>query len=143
MTDYGVLAGEICGRNGCTGIIDEYEKGVCSCHINPPCPACTEPRAYCPECGWDERNDVVVKDWQRMDIDINSGASHVHYFERKLDSSKIDYVIKMHSNSSQICEGVCPLTATMNDVREKVKGSFGGRFEHFRDGKFKYIAYTD
>lgn len=26
---------------------------------------------------------------------------------------------------------------------ELVKGTFGGRFEYFRDGKFKYIAYTD
>lgn len=49
----GILKGEICGRDGCTGIIDAGEKeGCCSCHINPPCGYCTTQTEYCPECGW-------------------------------------------------------------------------------------------
>jgi len=28
-------------------------------------------------------------------------------------------------------------------VESVVKGTFGGRFEQFGGGKFKYIAYTD
>lgn len=28
-------------------------------------------------------------------------------------------------------------------VAKKVVGTFGGRFERFGGGKFKYIAYTD
>jgi hypothetical protein len=31
----------------------------------------------------------------------------------------------------------------MEDVRKEVDGTFGGRFEYFEDGKFKFIAYTD
>ena len=42
-----------------------------------------------------------------------------------------------------IKEGVYPEGMTKEQVREKVKGSFGGRFESFGNGKFKYIAYTD
>ena len=49
----------------------------------------------------------------------------------------------MHTGFSQICEGVYPKGTTMAEVEKKVRGSFGGRFEYFRDGKFKYIAYTD
>lgn len=143
MDNHGLSAGDVCRRNDCPGIIDEHEKESCSCHINPPCSACTEPRAYCPKCGWDESNDITVKDWNRMDICVETRMVHKHYFDRKLDSTKIDYVIKAHSNSSQICEGVYPLTATRGDVIKKVKGTFGGRFEYFRAGKFKYIAYTD
>ncbi len=138
-----MVMGEVCGRDGCNGIIDEHEKRGCSCHINPPCSACTEPRAYCSECGWDARNDIIVKDWERMDIDIATGMTKTHWSERKLDSTKIDYVIKSHTNSSQVCEGVYPMTATVDDVLDRVKGTFGGRFEYFRDGRFKYIAYTD
>ena len=141
--DYGVVAGDVCGRNGCAGIIDEHEKRGCSCHINPPCSACTEPRGYCPECGWDERNEIEVEDWQRMDVEVDIGRIEKHLFKRTLDSTKIDYVIKGHTHFSQICEGVYPLTATQDDVRKVVCGTFGGRFVYFCDGKFKYIAYTD
>jgi hypothetical protein len=24
----------------------------CSCHISPPCPACTDASPYCPTCGF-------------------------------------------------------------------------------------------
>ena len=60
-----------------------------------------------------------------------------------LDPRKIDYRILPHTGASQICEGVYPEGATMEQVLAKVKGTFGGRFSHFGDGKFKYIAYTD
>jgi hypothetical protein len=31
----------------------------------------------------------------------------------------------------------------MKDVEQVVKGTFGGRFEAFGDGRFRYVAYTD
>lgn len=42
-----------------------------------------------------------------------------------------------------IKEGVYPEHLTRQEVEKEVKGTFGGRFEHFGNGKFKYIAYTD
>lgn len=62
---------------------------------------------------------------------------------RPLDPRKIDYRISAHTNSSQICEGVYPEGTPIAEVLKLVKGTFGGRFEKFRDGHFKYIAYTD
>lgn len=52
---------EICMRINedglhCPGIIEAGERGGCSCHINPPCSACTEGILYCEECGWEEEN---------------------------------------------------------------------------------------
>lgn len=32
----GFEKGDKCNRDGCTGIIEEYERDVCSCHITPP-----------------------------------------------------------------------------------------------------------
>ena len=36
-------------------------------------------------------------------------------------------------------------TAKQNqsEIREKVKGTFGGRFTRFNDYSFEYVAYTD
>lgn len=62
---------------------------------------------------------------------------------RPLDDTTIDYQIKVHTNSSQICEGVYPEGTTQDEVRAKVNGTFGGRFEQFGNGRFKFIAYTD
>jgi hypothetical protein len=62
---------------------------------------------------------------------------------RELDPSKIDYHVYSHTNSSQRCEGVYPDGTTKAQILERVKGTFGGRFTHFGNGKFEYIAYTD
>lgn len=61
----GIYKGEKCNRNGCEGIIDEYEKdGGCSCHINPPCSYCEEDAAYCEACGWSGREEQL-ESWKR------------------------------------------------------------------------------
>jgi hypothetical protein len=62
---------------------------------------------------------------------------------RPLDNSKIDYRILVHSNSSQKCVGVYPEGTTQEEVRKRVDGTFGGRFEQFGGGTFTFIAYTD
>lgn len=62
---------------------------------------------------------------------------------RKLDPTKIDFHSLRHSSCSMIKRGVYPPGTTQHEVEEKVRGTFGGRFNYFRDGKFEYIAYTD
>lgn len=70
------------------------------------------------------------------------------FVERKprvLNRSQIDYRIETHSNSSQKCIGVFPIGTSREEVRKRVDGTFGGRFEKFDDktGDFIFIAYTD
>lgn len=142
--NHGLLKGDLCNRNKCKGIIDEYETDTCcSCHINPPCSHCTEDRNYCPVCDWQGKDDYI----QHMNgfVIHTDSKTHNHnsWKRRELDNSKIDYHILSHTNSSQICEGVYPEGTTREDVLEQVKGTFGGRFKHFGNGKFKYVAYTD
>jgi hypothetical protein len=69
---------------------------------------------------------------------------------RPLDPRKIDYRIKSHSNSSQLCEGVYPVgdspeaeASVRAEVEMRCRGTFGGRFQSFGNGKFSYVAYTD
>jgi hypothetical protein len=59
----GIDEDEKCDREGCQGIIVLPPVENCICHVstNPPCWRCTEPRLYCPVCGWEEANDLKLK----------------------------------------------------------------------------------
>lgn len=141
MSDPGVYEGEVCNRLHCRGIIDCHPVENCSCHICPPCGSCTAPRNYCPTCGWEEADDEPFNDFI-VNVDKATGV-HRTWALRPLDPTKIDWHSKSRTHFSMIKEGVYPEGTTATEVLEKVRGTFGGRFEYFRDGKFKYIAYTD
>lgn len=49
---HGIEEGDVCGRDGCLGVLEIEQPDNCSCHINPPCEACTNVKLVCPECGW-------------------------------------------------------------------------------------------
>lgn len=139
---HGSELGERCGRSGCAGIIKEHDGYGCSCHINPPCGSCIEPRAFCPTCDWHEKDDVKTQ-MNGFNIQQDRAGHFTTYQRRALDKTKIDWHVLSHTHSSQICEGVYPEGTTREQVLEKVAGTFGGRFEHFGRGTFKYVAYTD
>lgn len=109
----------------------------CSCHINQPCGSCTEVPLLCSECGWVDESEP-----ERF-VPVAPGLSMLERKPQPLDNTKIDYVCKMHGSSSMIKEGVYPEGATREEVRKVVDGTFGGRFDYFGNGKFKFIAYTD
>ena len=124
------------------GKLEYVRDGDCSCHISAPCSACVSMALECNKCGY--RPDEPEYD----DVPLSNPFAETFistrvYKPKPLDRTRIDYRIKPHSSSSQICEGVYPEGTTMREVEEVVRGTFGGRFERFRDGKFKYIAYTD
>ena len=114
----------------------------CSCHISPPCAACTNNQLKCDQCGY-QPEEPEYKDIPVTPSVYGIFLTQREYKPKPLDNSKIDYRIKMHTASSQICEGVYPEGVTRDEVENVVRGTFGGRFEYFGNGKFKYIAYTD
>ena len=138
--ELGYVEGDVCNRNGCHGIVAEHPVENCSCHIDPPCSECTSDRSYCSECDWEGKDDVRINDYVGY---VNNDSTYPMWTPRHLDPSKLDWHSKPHSNSSMIKEGVYPEGMGIKDVEKEVAGTFGGRFEYFRDGKFKYIAYTD
>jgi hypothetical protein len=143
MSDFGVCEGDTCFRNGCCGTIEVHPVEGCSCHISAPCSACTSPRNFCRVCSWQERDeDDTINDHSVKYSDRTQGIIQ-SWKPRPLDPRKIDYRTLSHTNSSQICEGVYPEGTTREEVLARVIGTFGGRFEYFKDGKFRYIAYTD
>jgi len=140
MTDFGQEEGDTCWRNGCQGRISVWPVENCSCHIHPPCGSCTEAREHCPVCDWRAKDDT---DYRFVPTEFYGLSIRETVKPTPLDPRKIDYRIKGHSNASQLCEGVYPETATMEEVELRVRGTFGGRFESFGNGRFRYIAYTD
>ena len=129
--------GDRCPEKDCEGHFEYIREKGCSCHISPPCSACTDAPLTCNECGHQPEEP------EHVDVPVAPGLSMREYKPRPLDNSKIDYRVKMHSNSSQLCEGVYPDGTTQEEVRKIVNGTFGGRFEKFDGGQFKFIAYTD
>jgi hypothetical protein len=45
--------GDLCPVRACDGILEPKPVENCSCHINPPCPACEGQVLWCPECTWE------------------------------------------------------------------------------------------
>ena len=139
----GIFKGEICNRDGCVGIIDEHEKeGSCSCHINPPCSYCTTDTAYCPICEWSAEEE-------RIEVENKRPKFNYEPYKTKtvddLDRTKIDWISYSHTHFLMIKEGVFPIGTSLSSIINKIRGTFGGRFEYFNPetGDFKYIAYTD
>ncbi len=142
--NHGFEKGHVCNRNKCNGIVEEAATELsCSCHINPPCGKCTDDRHYCPVCEWQAKDDRITE-MNGFDIHVDSKTQNFNSWKRReLDPTKIDYHTLVHTNSSQLCEGVYPEGTTQEQIIERVRGTFGGRFEQFGGGKFKYVAYTD
>lgn len=138
----GYTDGDTCNRAGCGGTIAFHPSENCSCHIAPPCFSCTEATAFCPACGWEEKDDPLCIR-EITTIHIGEPFSFVERTKRILDPTKIDYRIEMHSSALQKVIGVYPEGTTSQEVEARVKGTFGGRFNSFKDGRFEYIAYTD
>ena len=136
MNESGYTEGELCNRNGCTGVIKEHPVENCSCHINPPCSSCTSPRGYCESCGWEESEDEVVE--QKY-----TGRVFTPQPSRELDETKIDWKSFSHTHFSMIKRGVYPIGTPIEEIRKAVNGTFGGRFNYCDSGKFEFIAYTD
>ena len=141
QTTFGDEEGQVCWRDGCQGVIKCHPVENCSCHINPPCSACTDPKEYCPVCDWEaEKWNGSINGF---DVKQDKEGIISAWQPRPLDPRKIDYRTRSHTNSSQICTGVYPEGTTAAEVLALVKGTFGGRFNHFGNGKFEYVAYTD
>ena len=129
--------GDICGFEGCQGILEYVRQTSCSCHINPPCSACTDAPLVCGIC--EEEIETVFKmtSEKPWDIKIKTLAD--------LDKTKIDSVSQSHPRG-QMLVGVYPEGTTMKDIEKHIgycASERNGRFEQLGGGIFKFIEYTD
>lgn len=150
MSDINYGEGEVCGRTGCTGHIERHEVENCSCHLSPPCSACTAPLNFCPECDWEECDDPMPEPAAPTPAEIAGWATYKRRTLADLDGTKIDWIHVLHdSTCSMIKEGKFPAGTTMEELRKAINGTFGGSFqrltqpENGKPGYFKFLAYTD
>jgi len=150
----GSETGELCNRDGCKGVIEEHEKeGSCSCHINPPCSHCVDDTHYCPECNWHGIDDqkaygnispVTVAAYKKQCHEYSQARTD---FYKKYHSGdpveKLEYRIEVHTHFSQKVIGMFPVGMSRSEITDKIKGTFGGRYEKLGETRFEYIAYTD
>jgi hypothetical protein len=153
MEILGYVKGETCNRESCLGVIDATEKeGSCSCHISPPCGYCTEQTEYCPACEWsaseeEKRHQPTAEQLAAWERERNEWAARHEEFLKKFHSldpvSKFDYRAESHTHFSMRAYGMYPPDMTAAQIADHVRGTFGGRFTRFGNGRFEYIAYTD
>jgi len=158
--EIGYLKGETCNRDDCKGVIQEKESDYgCSCHINPPCSYCETSREYCSECDWDGQEEQVESHNKATNYFVSSGQEDYYTNQRKEQEKLNEIFYKKYRGELPITEfeyrhvstgyasmnkiGVYPEGITRSEVEKKVKGSWGGKFLHFGNGKFEYTAYTD
>lgn len=159
----GYCKGELCNRDGCTGIIKEKESdGGCCCHINPPCSYCETAREYCSECDWDAKEEYDKYENERLKavIEYNNRPEVIEsrrieedkrqkeeeeFWEMYTGKKPVDKYRprhKGHTHFSHIIYGIHP-NMTRSEIEKQVRGTFGGRFKSFTDHSFEYVAYTD
>lgn len=138
----GYFEGDKCARDGCGGIIELEEAKNCSCHLSAPCSSHANADMWCSECGWRAADDHRCAN-EISSIGLGGPLPTIETTRRVLDPGKVDWIAKSHSSCSMIKEGVYPEHLNHKDVEAVVRGTFGGRFESFGNGKFRYIAYTD
>lgn len=65
----------------------------------------------------------------------------------QFDPTRINWHSRGHTHFSMKKIGVAPASMSRSEVEEKLRGTFGGRFERWREAGshtwFEYIAYTD
>ncbi|MCM1170203.1 MAG: hypothetical protein NC324_09750 [Bacteroides sp.] len=142
-TTYGMSEGEICGRDGCKGIIAKRKiEGSCSCHINPPCAYCTTPKEYCPECGWDASEEIDYSD--HVEVTPFVYRTPKECFER-LKDGEFGYVVWNTFPGGMIVKGKHP-NMGMQEILKRLgcadKYSMA-QFKEFTDKEFKVSYYTD
>lgn len=151
MNELGYCEGDTCRRDGCEGTIQMRKAVNCSCHLSAPCSACTDARHHCDTCAWDEADEPAPSPEPVSQKEKDFWKAQQEEWERlrnmPLDNTKVSWRDFNHTHFSMIKEGVYPQSgddaADREMVANVVRGTFGGRFERFGGGKFKYIAYTD
>lgn len=138
----------------CEGVMERYDDRHCSCHINPPCSNCVDAVYRCSECSFTteppEPDHSWITDDMRAVWAAESAAREqrdrewVEFMHLPADAvTKLDYRKYEHTHFSMRIEGRYPPGMSSADVKKKVNGTFGGRFDYFDHGRFVFIAHTD
>lgn len=116
----------------------------CSCHISPPCSACTSNMLTCESCGWEFEPPPPTQTWRSAGPGIS--ISHTKRPSTELGDSKriFDYDYDSSSGSTMEYQGKCTPSVTTSDILNFFgSGTFGHRGPFISNGKFSFTKITD
>jgi len=123
----------------------------CSCHINPPCSACTNNRLTCNSCGWEELEPeytpaVPSKEqksyYEKWNREYEEAKKRGHTFPHGGRIFNVDY--DSSSGSTMEFTGQYEGPVTAEDIFNKIgDGTFGHRGPIMANGRFSYTKITD
>lgn len=121
----------------------------CSCHINPPCGACTEKLLTCDSCGWEFEPEPPpaptqsqVNSWAKYMEDMEAARQRGHAFSHGGRVFNIRY--DSSSGSTMVFSGQYEGPVTAKDIFDHIgDGTFGHRGPSLSNGRFTYTKITD
>ena len=122
----------------------------CSCHISPPCSACTDNRLTCDACGWEEPEPEPPPPptqserdgWARRQAEWEAARKRGHTFPSGGRIFNVDH--DGRSGSTMVFSGEYEGDVTAKDIFEYLgDGTFGHRGPYLGRGRFTYTKITD
>lgn len=139
--------GDACPQE-CGGVLYLPEPEGCSCHINPPCGACTGVVLTCRECGWEDEDIDDPVSYTPPDPSISKAraAAYAAAMTRDLGDGKrlLDIRCDSRSGSTMVYRGRFSGPVTAADIFKVFgDGSFGHRGPTLSGNSFEYTLITD
>jgi hypothetical protein len=137
--------GDACPEAGCAGALHPHRIGDCSCHINPPCSACTDAVLTCDVCGWEQPEEP-----RSPPAPVSAAATawwkQPRTWSKDLGDGKrlIDVDYDSRSGSTMVYSGRYEGPVTPADIIAALgDGTFGHRGPTLLNGRFTYTKITD
>lgn len=136
--------GDTCSEPGCLGKMHYAPVENCSCHISPPCSACTSNLLTCDECGFGE-TPIVSEVKERM---FCPGVTEIYHTRPSIELGNgkriFDYDYNSSSGSTMVYKGRYKGDVTPDDIIKALgDGTFGHRGPFLSNGRFTYTKITD
>ena len=141
----GLIEGDECGRDGCTGVMSIVESdGGCSCHICPPCSYCVDAEFRCNECdSLAEAPEQENTTWNHIPQQYQRPS--IEDLFKALSGDVIDWVNVTPANSYyfMVVRGRYPDGTTKDQIKACFNLCFGYSYLDMSNGVFKLKYYTD
>lgn len=116
----------------------------CSCHISPPCWACTGNLLTCDECGWEFHPPHSEERYRH----VGGGIAELYQTRPSIELGEgkriFDFDYDSSSGSTMVYRGRYKGGVTPEDIKKAFgDGTFGHRGPTIENGRFTYTKITD
>lgn len=137
-----ILEGGECPE--CKGVMAFPPVENCSCHISPPCHACTSNLLTCSMCGLEQPIPLNEEKYRLLDGCITEYCPTQPTMELGNGKRIFDYDYDSSSGSTMVYRGSYKGDVTPQDIINAFgSGTFGHRGPTMNNGRFTYTLITD